>query len=341
MPRKTFRNKITDPEVIKKVNPINTKLQKQFLREKDTRCATGTIVGYKSDLDMFMCWNVLHNENKLFTDIKKIEYADFFSFCVEDLKFSSNRFSRMRSALSSLSNFIVKFHDESYPQFKNVILQVIESMPKVAVREKTILSEEQVDSLREFITEVLGSKQQLCLLMLLIASGVRISEAFRFTLPLIDENNLAFDDLFLETTKAIKTKGRTKTGSMTVKYLIKDLFIPAYHDWIEERAEILKEKGIEHDFLFIKATGEPADDDYARTWMAKWDTFLGVPFYPHCLRHYTVTYLTRLGLGSDFIIEVMGWKSGEMYKVYNDLTAKETKWKDLHKLKDHMDSKTQ
>lgn len=341
MPRKTFKKKITDPETMEKINPVNKKLQKQFLREKDTRCSDGTITGYDSDLDIFFCWNVLNNDNKPFPEIKKIEFAEFFSFCMEELKFSPNRFARLRGALSSFSNFIVKFHDETYSTFKNVILQAIESMPKVPVRKKTILSEEQVDSLKDFITNVLGSKQQVCLLMLFIASGVRISEAFRFTLSLIDENNLAFEGLFLETTSMIKTKGRTKMGDPKIKYIVKDLFLPAYKEWIEERAEILKEKGIEHDYLFIKASGEPADDDYARTWISKWDAFMNVAIYPHCFRHYTVTHLSRLGLSSDFIIEIMGWKTGAMYNIYNDLTAKDREWKDLHKLKDHMENKTQ
>jgi hypothetical protein len=34
----------------------------------------------------------------------------------------------------------------------------------------------------------------------------------------------------------------------------------------------------------------------------------------------------------------MGWSSGgEMYKIYNDLSAKERKWKDLDKLKVHLE----
>ena len=91
--------------------------------------------------------------------------------------------------------------------------------------------------------------------------------------------------------------------------------------------------GKEHDFLFVKSTGEPARVSTIRSWILKWEKFLGVPFYPHCLRHYITTYLTKLGLSSDFIIEIMGWGSSEMYNIYNDLTAKERKWKDLDKLK--------
>ncbi len=338
MPRKTFKNKITTPEILEKINPINKKLQKQFLREKDTRCADGTIVGYESDLNIFFCWNYLYNDNKPFPEIKKIEFSEFFSFIIEDMKVGSARFSHFRSALSMLSTFIVKFHDETYPLFRNAILEVIETMPRVAVREKTVFTEKQVEELKIFIKDILGSKQQMCLLMLFISSGVRISEAFRFKKSLIDETHVAFDGLFLETVKPIKTKGRTKAGHVITKFLIKDLFLPYYKEWVEERDAILKEKGIEdHDFLFIKSDGSPATAEYSRTWISKWDNYMSVPVYPHAFRHYTVSYLTRLGLSSDFIIEIFGWKSGEMYKVYNDVEAKEREWKDLHKLKDHID----
>ncbi|MNW58155.1 Phage integrase family protein [compost metagenome] len=92
----------------------------------------------------------------------------------------------------------------------------------------------------------------------------------------------------------------------------------------------------EHDFLFIKSDGEPAEVGTVRSWSTKWEKFLETPFYFHSLRHYLVTNLTRIGLESDFIIELMGWTSADMYRIYNDLTAKDRKWKSLGKLKSHI-----
>jgi len=328
---------ITSPELTAKINPENMKLVKRCLKEKNTRCSDTTIKGYSSDLLIFMTWNLVENDNKFFTDIKKIEFADFFSYGVEELRWSSNRFSRMRSALSILSEFVVKFLDESYPNFRNVILSSIELMPKVPVREKTILTEEQVNGLLDFLKNKKNKPQEACILALAIGSGARVSEWLRFTTSIIDENNTAFDDIFLETLKEIKTKGRTKQGKMLYKYIIKDIFIPYYKEWLPIREKIMKEHNQEHDFIFIKKDGSPAEVDTIRSWIRKWEKFLGVDFYPHCLRHYIVTYLTRLGLESDFIIEIMGWSSSDMYKIYNDLTAKEKKWKNIGKLKEHLE----
>nr|HPI98396.1 hypothetical protein [Synergistales bacterium] len=57
---------------------------------------------------------------------------------LNDLKLSSNRIRRMKSTLSSLSNYIVNILDDDYPEFKNIILK-IEAPQKNLVREKTII----------------------------------------------------------------------------------------------------------------------------------------------------------------------------------------------------------
>ena len=337
MPRKTFRKKITSENLSQQINPENIKLMARFLKEKNTRCADGTVEGYESDLNMFFTWNLLENDNKFFADIKKIEFADFFSYGVDELKWGSSRFSRMRAALSQISDFIEKFYDEKYPLFRNVILKAIESMPKAPRREKTVLSEDQVNNLIYYLDKEINKPQEVCLLALAIGSGARVSELLRFMTNIIDENNTAFDDIFLETLKEIKTKGRTKTGKMLYKYIIKDVFLPYYKQWLVKRDEIMKANNQEHGYLFIKKDGTPAEVATIRSWVRKWEKFLEVPFYPHCLRHYIVTHLTRLGLPSDFIVEIMGWSSAEMYRVYNDLTAKEREWKGLDKLQTHLD----
>jgi hypothetical protein len=109
MPRETYRKQITSPELWEQVNPLNKKLMERCLREKNTRCADGTINGYDSDLKIFFTWNLLYNDNKDFPLIEKLELADFFSYAVEELQWGSSRFGRVRSALSTLSNFIEKF----------------------------------------------------------------------------------------------------------------------------------------------------------------------------------------------------------------------------------------
>ena len=109
MGRKTFRNQITSSKLWEQVNIENKKIMQQFLKEKNTRSSDTTLKGYESDLEIFFTWNLLHNNNKFFVDIKKLEFSEFFSFSISEMQWKSARFSRMRSVLSSLSNFIEKY----------------------------------------------------------------------------------------------------------------------------------------------------------------------------------------------------------------------------------------
>jgi integrase len=333
MPRATYKKIIVTDELLEQVNPKNKELMKKFLREKNTRSSDGTIKGYESDLNIFFCYNLLFNDNKFFVDIRKLELAEFFSYVTSELRWGSARFSRLRSCLSSFSQFIEKFFDDLYPNFKPIVLRAVESMPKVVKREKTVLTEEQVNNLLGFLLEK-GKVQEACWISLATASGSRFSELLRFTTDNIDEKNLAFDNIFIETLRPIKSKGRTKSGKMIKKYIIKELFLPYYHKWLEEREKIMKENNKDHTSLFIKKDGEPAEDGTIRSWIPLFESYLGVPFYAHCLRHFTTSFLAKAGLPSELIKEIFSWESVDMVSVYDDTEAKDKKWKELDKLKD-------
>jgi len=332
MGRKTFRRVITTPEILEQIHPENLRLKKAFLKEKGFRSSEKTIVGYDSDLQIFMCWNVLENGNKIFPSLRKIELSNFFGFCIEELKFGSARYGRVKSCLSSFSNFIEKFEDDTYPQFKNIVLRAVESMPKNPTREKTILSEEQIKSIFDSLEQE-SEKQISCWLALAIASGCRFAELLRFSTDLIDENHTAFDGIFLETTKAIKTKGRSKTGKMLVKYIIKDIFWDKYNLWLEERQKILDRTGQVHNYIFIKKDGSPADESTARGWVNKVQKFVDAPFYCHCLRHYATSFLSRKKIPPELIKSLFGWEDVSMVFLYDDVQTKDKTWAELENLK--------
>lgn len=331
MSRKTFRDKITSPELTKQINPENIKLMQKFLKDKSIRTSNKTIVVYESNITMFLTWNLLYNENKFFIDIKKLEFSDFFSFASTELKLGSARLNNLRSTLSSLSNFIERMMDEDYPNFRNVILRIVESSPKEMRREKTILTDEQIEDLLNHLEE--KDKQQACWVALAITSGARFTELLCFETNLIDENRTAFGDLFLETTKQIKTKGRGKSGKLLYKYILKEKFLPYYKEWLEERAKILKQKKLNHTFLFIKQDGQPATGATVRGWIDGFEKYLGVPMYAHALRHYLVTLFSKKNIPQPLIKELMGWSSAEMVSVYDDSSMKDRDYEELKNLK--------
>lgn len=331
MPRKTYVKRITSDELTLLINKDNLDLMKKFLKEKSIRTSSKTIEVYESNLMIFFTWNLQNNGNKHFTEIKKIEFADFFSFAVEDMRLGSARLNNLRSTLSSFSNFLEKFYDEVYPGFRNVILKVVESSPKEARREKTILTDEQVESLLDYLKE--HDKQKACWLALAVTSGARFSELLRFTTSLIDENRTAFGDLFLETTQQIKTKGRGKGGKLLYKYILKDKFLPFYKEWLVEREKILADKKAEHDYLFIKSDGSPAVAQTAKKWVEGFEDFLKVPFYPHACRHYLVTLLSRKNIPPALIKDLMGWSDLSLVSIYDDTTVGSRSYPELENLR--------
>jgi integrase len=240
----------------------------------------------------------------------------------------------MRSLVSVLSDYIVKYYDEEYPMYRNFIKNTIERMPKTAIREKTILKEEDVNRLLKWLRDN-GKIQEACFLCLAINSGARISELLQFKTSFIDENRTAYtDNMFLETTEELRTKGRGKIGHRMHKYIIKDAFLPYFYSWIEER----KKLEIETDYLFVNSVGKPATTQTVSNWLKRWEKYLDENIYAHSFRHYFVTQLTRIGMPTDFIVEVMVWKTADMYKVYNDLTGKDKEWTGMDILKKYLES---
>lgn len=230
----------------------------------------------------------------------------------------------MRSTLNSFSVFIEDILDEEYPLFRNQIKK-IETRPKLYSRQKTVLT---IEQLIDFLF-YLESKQEACFIALLASSGIRVSESFQFTTDLIDEDTTICNGVFLETTHRIQTKG----NKFLYKYILKNLFLPYYKDWLPLRNQILKENGQNHNYIFIKNNGTPATISTVRSWNRKWNKYFDEPFYPHCLRHFLCTYLAKNNIPQELIVELFGWTSSNMYYIYNDLTVKDKYWKELEGLK--------
>lgn len=329
--RETYRKVITSPELISQINPENQKLVDRFLKNFATKRSPNSVVSYRSNLNIFMCWNILYNDNKFFIDVKKLDLIDFFDYCVTDLKWASARYAQMHACLSSFSTWIENFMDERYPLFRN-LLPKIEKLPKEAVRKKSVFTKEELDKLMSWLDEQDKINEQ-CLLATMMASGARISELGRFTVPMIDENNTAFEGLFLETTEEMQVKGRGVNGKHIHRYLIKDLFLPYYKKWLPIRDRIMKENNKNHDYIFVKSDGEPATVSTFRGWMEKWDDVLDKHLYAHSIRHFWTTYLLGVGLEKEFVQELQDWSSDTLVNLYNDATAKDRRWKNLDKLK--------
>lgn len=317
--RSTVYNNITSPEKTALINKENLELMEDFLDYlKSIDRSKETLSGYRSDLLIFFTFVMEKLDNKDFINITKREFARFQSWCLNEWGWSSSRVRRVKSAISSMSNFITDILDEEekYQNFKKTINRV-ESPVKETVREKTVISDEQLQALLDTLIEK-KRFQTACAVSLAMCCGARKSELTRFKVHYFDEKNIIFDAVY-KTDEKIKTKGRGK-GKFLYKYVL--LEFKKYFDlWMDER----KRLGIDSEWLFVtkNSKGEYVQastsllDSYADTC----SNILGIPFYFHALRHYVITKFRKLNLPSNVIVEWTGWSDETMISVYDDSEA--------------------
>lgn len=318
MPRKTQQNNITSPELLEQINPDNKQLLEDYmLYLESVQRSPKTIFSYKNDLEIFFVWLLQHAKNKFFVDITKRDIIAYQNWLLTVNKNSPARIRRLKSTLSSLGNYIEAILDEDYPNFRNFINK-IESPANKPVRKKTVLSNEQCQTLLDELVKR-EKYEQACCVALAAFSGRRKSELVRFKVNYFDDSNIIYGSLY-KTPEEVKTKGRSGGAMITCYTLSKD-FKPYFDLWMKDR----NVKGIESEWLFPdkKDPSKHMKADTLNSWALTFSKILGVDFYFHSLRHHFVTRLALLGLPDSVIQSVLGWESAEMCKVYKDIDAED------------------
>ena len=323
MARTTVYNTITSEEKLSKVSVENKSLGEDWLEYMQSiDRSPQSIIAYRSDLNIFFVWNMEFNNNKFFPDLTKREIAKFQNYAINTWGWSPNRIRRVKSCLSSLSNYIENVLDDEkeFEDFRPIIRK-IENPSKEAVREKTVLPDEEVDRLLDTLVER-KKYEHACAVAVAAYSGMRKSEILQMKLEYFTDEHFVYDAMWK--TDKIRTKGFGKIGKPLSKFILYGA--KQYIDlWLQER----EEKGIDNKYLFVSKS---IDGDGTATWNQRQDIshwtdeftdILGVDFYFHCLRHFTCTKLHRMNLPAHVIQEFFGWTSSEMLKIYNDLSAED------------------
>ena len=318
MARTTVYNKVVEDGNYELVNEENKELLNEFVDYLHSIDRSDlTVKNYISDIKIFYIWNLEHNKNKFFVNFTKRDMVKFQNHMLNSMGLSSNRIRRIRASLSSMSNFIEAILDEDFPQFRNIINK-IPAPAKNPVREKTILTDNQVQELLDLLVEK-NEFQQACALALAWSTGSRKSELLRFKVDFFSDENIVFDSLYK--TPKISTKGRGKNGKLLNKYVLLD-FKKYFDLWMEERDEL----GIDSEWLFVtkqNSEWKQMKISTLNSWAITFSKILNVDFYFHSLRHQLCTRLHKLSLPQDIIQEYFGWDSAEMLKIYNDMDLSE------------------
>lgn len=313
-------NNLTNAELLSQVNPENMRLLNDFLMYlRSTQHSETTIYVYKNDLEIAFVWALQHNNNKFFVDWTKRDIVSFQNWLVSENGNSPARVRRLKATLSSLSNYIENIIDDEYPTFKNIIPK-IKSPVNQPVREKTVLTDEQIDYLLNTLVER-EDYEKACLVALAVSSGRRKAELTRFKVKYFDDANLICGGALYKTSEKIKTKGMGAQGKMIYCYTLAKRFKPYFDLWMADR----EKKGIESEWLF------PLKNDMSRhispstlsQWATKFGVILGVDFYMHSLRHCWTTGLIRAGIPETVIKNLAQWSSLDMVEIYNDCDAED------------------
>lgn len=325
MARKTRKNNITNPELLAQVNPENIRLMNEYLSYLHSiQRSETTIAVYQNDLEIAFVWCLQHNKDrdgkdKFFVEWSKRDIVSFQNWLINENGNSPARVRRIKATLSSLSNFIESVMDDEYPNFRNIIHK-IENPVNQAVREKTVLTDEQIDTL---LNHLVKNKKydKACLVALAVCSGRRKAELTRFKVKYFDDSNLICDGALYKTSEKIKTKGRGVNGKQIYCYTLAKKFRPYFDLWMEYR----KAHNIESEWLFPQSEdlSKHIKPETLNSWSNSFGRILGVDFYMHSLRHCWTTGLIRAGLPETVIKELAQWSNLDMVSVYNDCDAEE------------------
>ncbi|MDF2700954.1 MAG: integrase/recombinase [Haloplasmataceae bacterium] len=319
MARGTVYNHILTNENWAKVNQDNKDLLDEFVEYlQSTDKSPMTINGYIDDIKICWVWSLEHNKNKFFIDFTKRDVMKYQNHLLNTLNLSPNRIRRLKSAISSLANFVEAMMDDIYENYRNIINK-IPAPTKVAVREKTVLTDEQAQTL---LDELVKNKQyqKACVFALAWGSGSRKSELLRFKVSYFDDENVRFGSLY-KTPEKIKTKGRGgKLGKQLFKFTLISKFKPYFDLWMDERKTLDIPDELKDTLFITKRKGEwqPMKITTLDSWADKFSAMLNVDFYFHCMRHNFCTGLSQAQVPATVIKEIVGWESVNMVEIYDD-----------------------
>ena len=317
--RKTKRLEPITDEEFELVNENNKDLIDDFLMycESIDR-SPKTIEQYRSDLRIWVVWFKNNLKNKDFMNIQKRDVVKFQNWCIKE-EMSPARIRGLRSAASSLSNYIENMMDDIAPNFRNIINK-IPAPTLTPVREKTILTDEQVEKLLDDLVKM-GKIQQACFVAVLAASGMRKSEVIQCHVHwLVGADVTVYEGMYVS--PEIRTKGSGKRGKPLKKYIIQDIAKEYIEMWMKEREKL----GIVNNDLFVikrKSEWGRIKDSTVDSWMDLFSRLTGEICYAHAFRHYSASFLRRNSVSVDVIRDFFGHNDSATTEIYIDIEASE------------------
>lgn len=225
---------------------------------------------------------------------------------------SSARIRRIKSSISSLSNYCENILADDDPDFNGYrsIVRKIENPPLQATREKTVWETEELENLLKHLVDR-KKYEQACFVALGMYGGRRKAEICRFRVDDFDDSRLVCGGALYKSAPIL-----TKGNKYLECYTLAKRFKPYFDMWMDYR----EEHGIESEWLFPDKDN-PKDHIQITTLNSWTKTFSNITqnnFYFHSLRHYFVSDLAKEGIPDNVVVQIIGWSSADMFNIYND-----------------------
>lgn len=312
MPRKTKFNRITSAEKTATINKNNLRLKSDFLAYlKSLQRSEGTLKGYDNDLLIVFTYIMENLNNKDFQKLTKRDIIAIQNWLVENGN-SSARIRRIKSAISSLSNYCEDILADDEPEFDGYrsIVRKIQNPALQPVREKTVWKDEELESLLSLLVEK-GQYEKACFVALAMYGGRRKAELCRFKVSDFDQDKLVCGGALYKSAP-ILTKGQKYLEC----YTLAKKFSPYLELWLRDR----EKNNIDSEWLFPNNDNqsEHIGISTVNSWAISLSNLSGRDFYFHSLRHYYCSALIKAGIPDSVIVDIVGWSTAEMLKIYND-----------------------
>lgn len=304
----------TTQEDIDNILPENRELIDDFINYLETTDhSPASIKVYKNNLYIFFTYLLNKEKNIDYCKVKKRHILNFQNYMVKN-GLSSARIRNIKSSLSSLGIFIESMLDEEekWENFRNIINK-IPSPTLNTVREKTVLTDEQLETLLDSLIKL--KKINVALFVAMSAfSGSRKAETIQYKRSWFTNDNCK-NGLYI--TPEIRTKGHGVRGKLLQKYALKSKI----DYYLELNDKYREENNIDIDELFVikrKGKWTPVSISTINSWMELCTKILGVDCYAHSFRHFFVSYLRRESIPINIIKDIVGHEDVSMSERYDD-----------------------
>jgi integrase/recombinase XerD len=259
-----------------------------------------TVKGYLQSVAGFLKW---------FDESKDVEFKQLHRENVQEyISFLKTVKNAKPKTINTKLNALVKFNEflvETNVQLDMVLTkkdymkvqQQYASLAKVELKD--------VEKFRQLVLDS-GNKRNYALITLLAYTGLRISEAL----------NLKMQDFNLVSKEITVRSGK---GDKFRVVFMNDKVKAALQSWLKER----KEKGIEHDFLFVSNRNQPLNRTTINKLFKEYSELIGKEITPHDLRHFFCSHAISRGLSVHEVANQAGHSNIHTTLLYTNPTKDE------------------